>query len=93
MNAVPNPQLPLSLLLVIVKVALFLLLITGAGLFIQSLNLRTRNLGSNSGLQPWPQGQEEEHHEKGFAFYILHYGGRLANSASDRIARAPLGRS
>jgi predicted permease len=45
-NTVANSGLPLSRLLVIVQVALSLLLITGAGLFVQTLrNLRTRNLG------------------------------------------------
>jgi len=45
-NTVASPQLPLSRLLVIVQVALSLLLITGAGLFVQTLrNLRVRNLG------------------------------------------------
>lgn len=45
-NTVANPRLPLSRLLVIVQVALSLILITGAGLFVQTLrNLRTRNLG------------------------------------------------
>jgi predicted permease len=45
-NTVANPRLPLSRLLVIVQVALSLLLITGAGLFVQTLrNLRIRNLG------------------------------------------------
>jgi predicted permease len=46
MNTVANPRLSLSRLLVIVQVALSLLLITGAGLFVQTLrNLRNRNLG------------------------------------------------
>ena len=46
MNTVANPRLPLSRLLVIVQVALSLLLITGAGLFVQTLrNLRVRNMG------------------------------------------------
>jgi predicted permease len=45
-NTIVSPQLSLSRLLVIVQVALSLLLITGAGLFVQTLrNLRTRNLG------------------------------------------------
>lgn len=45
-NTVASPQLSLSRLLVIVQVALSLLLITGAGLFVQTLrNLRTRDLG------------------------------------------------
>jgi predicted permease len=45
-NTVANPRLPLSRLLVIVQVALSLLLITGAGLFVQTLrNLRVRNMG------------------------------------------------
>ena len=45
-TTVANPGLPLSRLLVIVQVALSLLLITGAGLFVQTLrNLRVRNLG------------------------------------------------
>ena len=45
-NTVANPGLPLSRLLVIVQVALSLLLITGAGLFVQTLrNLRIRSLG------------------------------------------------
>lgn len=46
LNTVASPQLSLSRLLVIVQVALSLLLITGAGLFVQTLlNLRTRDLG------------------------------------------------
>lgn len=46
MSTVATPRLPLSRLLVVVQVALSLLLITGAGLFVQTLrNLRTRNLG------------------------------------------------
>lgn len=46
MNTVGTPRLPLSRVLVVVQVALSLLLITGAGLFVQTLrNLRTRNLG------------------------------------------------
>jgi predicted permease len=46
MSAVVSPQLSLSRLLVIVQVALSLLLITGAGLFVQTLrNLRNRDLG------------------------------------------------
>ena len=45
-NTVASPGLPLSRLLVVVQVALSLLLITGAGLFVQTLrNLRFRNLG------------------------------------------------
>ena len=45
-NTVANPRLPLSRLLVVVQVALSLLLITGAGLFVQTLrNLRVRNMG------------------------------------------------
>lgn len=45
-NTVAKPRLPLSRLLVIVQVALSLLLITGAGMFVQTLrNLRNRNLG------------------------------------------------
>jgi predicted permease len=45
-NTVANPGLPLSRVLIIVQVALSLLLITGAGLFVRTLqNLRTRNLG------------------------------------------------
>jgi predicted permease len=45
-NTVGSPRLPLSRVLVVVQVALSLLLITGAGLFVQTLrNLRTRNLG------------------------------------------------
>ena len=45
-NTVANPGLPLSRLLVVVQVALSLLLITGAGLFVQTLrNLRIRNMG------------------------------------------------
>jgi predicted permease len=45
-NTVATPQLSLSRLLVIVQVALSLLLITGAGLFVQTLrNLRTRDFG------------------------------------------------
>ncbi len=45
-SAVVSPQLSLSRLLVIVQVALSLLLITAAGLFVQTLrNLRSRDLG------------------------------------------------
>ena len=45
-NTVANPGLPLSRLLVVIQVALSLLLITGASLFVQTLrNLRDRNLG------------------------------------------------
>ncbi len=45
-NTVANPGLPLSRLLVVVQVALSLLLITGAALFVQTLrNLRIRNMG------------------------------------------------
>jgi predicted permease len=45
-NLVARPQLRLSRLLVIFQVALSLLLITGAGLFVQTLrNLRTRSMG------------------------------------------------
>ena len=45
-NRVAPPQLHLSRLLVTFQVALSLLLITGAGLFVQTLwNLRTRNMG------------------------------------------------
>ena len=45
-NTVANPGLPLSRLLVVVQVALSLLLITGAALFVQTLrNLRVRNMG------------------------------------------------
>jgi predicted permease len=50
LNTVANPQLSLSRLLVIVQVALSLLLLTGAGLFVQTLrNLRIRNLGFDAG--------------------------------------------
>lgn len=45
-NTAGNARLPLSRLLVVVQVALSLLLVTGAGLFVQTLrNLRIRNLG------------------------------------------------
>ena len=45
-NTVGTSGLPLSRLLVVVQVALSLLLITGAGLFVQTLrNLRIRNMG------------------------------------------------
>ena len=45
-NLVAHPQLRLSRLLVIFQVALSLLLITGAGLFVQTLrNLRARSMG------------------------------------------------
>lgn len=45
-NTVASPHLSLSRLLVVVQVALSLLLITGAGLFVQTLrNLRSRDLG------------------------------------------------
>ena len=45
-NTVASPGLPLSRLLVVVQVALSLLLITGAALFVQTLrNLRIRNMG------------------------------------------------
>jgi predicted permease len=49
-NTVARPQLRLTRFLVIIQVALSLLLITGAGLFVQTLwNLRTRNMGFDSG--------------------------------------------
>ena len=45
-NAVPGSQLRLTRFLVMIQVALSLLLITGAGLFVQTLwNLRTRSMG------------------------------------------------
>ncbi len=45
-NTVANPRLPLSRVLIVFQVALSLLLITGAGLFVQTLrNLRVRNMG------------------------------------------------
>ena len=49
-NPVPHSQLRLARLLVMVQVALSLLLITGAGLFVQTLrNLRTRSMGFDAG--------------------------------------------
>ncbi|HEX7774760.1 MAG TPA: FtsX-like permease family protein, partial [Pyrinomonadaceae bacterium] len=49
-NPVPRSQLSLARLLVMVQVALSLLLITGAGLFVQTLrNLRARSMGFDAG--------------------------------------------
>jgi predicted permease len=66
-NPVPRSQLRLARLLVMVQVALSLLLITGAGLFVQTLrNLRARGLGFDAGkvlqvrIDPQAAGYKDE---------------------------------